>query len=70
MAPDMDYAYDLLLKSEISLHPELETFINAPQELPYTYETIYDLQGRRLSAPSGLNIIRCSDGIVRKVLTK
>ncbi|MBO7067477.1 MAG: discoidin domain-containing protein [Bacteroidaceae bacterium] len=35
-----------------------------------TYETLYDLQGRRVLVPRGLNIVRCSDGTVRKMLTK
>ena len=69
MAPDMDEVYDLLLKSEIALHPERETIIDTPVQ-DDSYEAIYDLQGRRLSAPNGLNIIQYDDGTVRKILTK
>lgn len=34
------------------------------------YETIYDLQGCRVLSPKGLNIIRYSDGTVKKMLTR
>lgn len=68
MAPDMDEAYNLLLESEISLHPELQTTISTPWE-PNS-ETFYDLEGRRLLVPHGLVIVRSSDGKVKKMLVK
>jgi hypothetical protein len=34
------------------------------------YETYYDLQGRRVDAPHGFCIVRCSNGTVRKILTR
>ena len=68
MAPDMDEAYNLLLQSEIFLHPELQTFISTPQV--QNHETIYDLQGRRLLVPRGLVIVRSNDGKVKKMLVK
>ena len=69
MAPDMDEIYELLLQSEIALHPERETFIEMPL-WDDSYEAIYDLQGRKLSAPKGLNIIQYGNGTARKILTK
>jgi hypothetical protein len=69
MAPNMDAAYNLLLKSEIILHPELETSISKYHECD-TIEAIYDLQGRLVSKPNGLNIIQYSDGTIKKILTK
>lgn len=37
---------------------------------PCAYETFYDLQGRQVLIPRGFNIVRCSDGKVRKLLTR
>lgn len=68
MAPDMDYAFNLLLESEAYVHPELQTAITTPHR--QNYEAIYDLQGRRILIPHRLNIIRYSDGTVKKLLTK
>jgi hypothetical protein len=68
MAPDMDYAFNLLLESEAYVHPELQTSVTIPQI--QNYEAIYDLQGRRVLVPHGLNIIRYSDGTIKKLLTK
>lgn len=68
MAPDMDESYNLLLESEAYVHPEVQTGICLP--LDNNYEAIYDLQGRRVSVPHGLNLIRYSDGSVKKLLTR
>ena len=68
MAPDMDYAFKLLLESEIALHPEMQTSI-APLQL-HNYQTFYDLHGRRVFVPHGLVIVRGNDGIVKKMLFK
>ena len=69
MAPDMTAAYELLLESEIALHPERATFIETPLECN-SINAVYDLQGYKVPAPKGLNIIRYNDGEVRKILTK
>jgi len=69
MAPDMDMVYDQLLSCEVSLHPELQVTINTPRWCD-SVEAIYDLQGRKLNVPKGLNIIRCYDGTSKKFLTK
>lgn len=68
MAPDMDDAYKLLYASEAYVHPELQTTITLPEY--HNLEAIYDLQGRRILVPNGLNIVRYSDGTVKKLFTK
>ena len=41
------------------------------EDAAITEMSYYDVQGRRLSAPQrGINIIRMSDGMTRKVLIK
>ena len=68
MAPDMDYAFKLLLESEIALHPEMQTSI-APLQLQ-NLQTYYDLHGRRVLDPHGIVIVRSNDGNVKKMLFK
>ena len=53
-----------------AMQQEQGTAIGTVSRGPYTFEEIYDLQGRRLLVPSGVNIIRCSDGKIRKVITR
>ena len=69
MAPDMNAAYERLLGFEIYLNPEMQTFVSSPYK-PHINETIYDLQGRRVLVPKGINIIRSDDGTVKKILTR
>ena len=44
---------------------------DAAAEGPATVEAVYDLQGRKLDAPTkGVNLLRLSDGSVKKVIVK
>ena len=56
----------------IGFDNEGTTYVDAAaSERTVTVETVYDLQGRKLGTPTkGVNLLRLSDGSVKKVVIK